>query len=105
MKLSETETLSYEIFDSKDLDRLADVIGKAFINSEPMTIAQQLSINEFADYIKLIGEWMDKQQLTVVTKDKSTDEVVGVVLAVDFASNSPLTSEIANTLVINSNQL
>jgi hypothetical protein len=35
MKLSETETLSYEIFNSKDLDRVADVIGEAFINSDP----------------------------------------------------------------------
>ena len=93
MKLSETETSYYEIFDSKDLDRLADVMAKAFTNSDPMAIAQQLSINELADYVKLIGKWVHKQQLTVVTKDKSTDEVVGVVLASDFASNFPLTSE------------
>jgi hypothetical protein len=31
MKLSETETLSYEIFNSKDLDRVADAIGKTFV--------------------------------------------------------------------------
>ena len=35
MKLSETETLSYEIFDSKDLDRLANTMAKAFTNSDP----------------------------------------------------------------------
>ena len=93
MKLSETETLSYEIFESKDLDRLANTMAKAFTNSDPMAISQQLSINELADYVKLIGKWIHQQQLTVVTKDKSTDEVVGVVLAVDFASSSPLTSE------------
>ena len=93
MNISETETLSFEIYNSKDLDRVANVIGEAFFTSDPMAIAQQLSTNELADYVKLIGKWVHKQQLTVVTKDKSTDEVAGVVLASDFASNFPLTSE------------
>ena len=85
MKLSETETLSYEIFDSKDLDRVAEVIGKSFVKSDPMAVAQQLSVNEMSDYVKLIGKWIEEQQLTVVTKDKSTDEVAGIVIAGDFA--------------------
>ena len=89
MKLSETETLSYEIFDLKDLDRVADLVGKAFTNSDPMAVTQLLSVKEFADYIKLIGGWIQEQQLTVVTKDKSTDEVAGVVIANDFASDFP----------------
>ena len=93
MKLSETETLSYEIFDLKDLDRVADAIGLAFTNSDPMAVTQQLSVKEFADYIKLIGEWIQKQQLTVIAKDKMTDEVAGMVIAGDFASDFPLTPE------------
>ena len=93
MNLLKTDTLTYEIFDLKDLDRVADIIGKAFTNSDPMAIAQQLSVDELADYVKLIGEWVQKQQLTVVTKDKSTDEVVGVVIASDFAFDFPLTRE------------
>ncbi len=96
MKISETETLSYEIYNSKDLDRVADAVAEAFINSDPtdpMAIAQQWSVNELADYVKMLSEWVHKQQLTVVTKNRSTDEVAGVVLASDFASNFPLTSE------------
>ena len=93
MKLSETETSYYEIFNLNDLDRVADVIGKAFTNSDPMAVTQLLSVKEFADYVKSIGEWMEKQQLTVVTKDKSTDEVAGVVIAGDFASDFSLTPE------------
>ena len=93
MKLSETETSYYEIFDSKDLDRVADAVGLAFTNSDPMAIAQQLSVNEFADYIKLIGKWIEEQQLTVIAKDKMTDEVAGIVIAGDFASDFPLTPD------------
>ena len=96
MKISETETLSYEIYNSKDLDRVADAVAEAFINSDPtdpMTIAEQWSVNELADYVKMLSEWAGKHQLTVVTKDKATDEVVGVVLAGDFASYFPLTPE------------
>jgi ribosomal protein S18 acetylase RimI-like enzyme len=100
MNLSETETLSYEIFDLSDLDRVADVIGRAFANCDPMAIAQQLSVNELADYVKLIGEWAEKQQLTVVAKHKLTDEVVGVVLAGDFALDFPLTPENSKHLSI-----
>ena len=32
MKLSETEVLSYEIFDLNDLDRVADAIAKALFH-------------------------------------------------------------------------
>ena len=92
MNLFETETSYYEIFDSKDLDRVADAVGLAFTNSDPMAIAQQLSVSEFADYIKLIGEWIEEQQLTVIAKDKMTDEVAGMVISGDFAS-VPLTPE------------
>lgn len=85
MKISETETISYEIFNSKDLDRVANAITRTFTNSDPMSTAQQLSVNELANYVKLLGEWAEKQKLTVVTKDKFTEEVAGVVLGVDFA--------------------
>ena len=93
MKISETETSYYEIYNSKDLDRVANVIGEAFFYSDPMAIAQQWSENDLVDYFKLLSEWAEKHQLTVVAKDKSTDEVVGVILAVDFASYFPLTPE------------
>lgn len=93
MKLLETETLSYEIFNLNDLDRVADAVGLAFTNSDPMAVTQQLSVNEFADYVKLIGKWIEEQQLTVIAKDKSTDEVAGIVIAGDFASDFHLTPE------------
>ena len=91
--LYETETWSYEIFDLNDLDEVADVVATAFTNSDPMAIAQQLSVKEFADYIKLLGRWADKQQLTVIAKDKLYNKIAGVVLAGDFAADSPLTPE------------
>ena len=55
MKLSETETSYYEIFDSNDLDRVAELIGKTFVRSDPIAVAQQLSVDEMSDYVKLIG--------------------------------------------------
>jgi hypothetical protein len=39
MNLLKTETSSYEIFDSNDLDRMTDVVAKAFTNSDRMAIA------------------------------------------------------------------
>ncbi|MDJ0588421.1 MAG: GNAT family N-acetyltransferase [Pleurocapsa sp. MO_226.B13] len=63
-----------------------------------MAIAQNLSLEEFADYIKLLGKWADKEELTVIARNKSTDEVVGTVIAGDFASDSPLNPEDGDNL-------
>ena len=35
MNLFETETSYYETFDLNDLDRVADAVAEAFINSDP----------------------------------------------------------------------
>ena len=91
--LHETKTLRYEIFDLNSLDRMANVVARAFTQFDPMAIAQNLSLGEFADYIKLLGEWAEGEKLTVIARDKSSDEVVGAVIAGDFASSSPLDPE------------
>ena len=96
--LHETRTLRYEIFDLSSLNQMADVVAKAFPHSDPMAIAQKLSINDFTNYIKLLGKWAEKEKLTVIAKDKLVNEVVGVVIAGDFASESPLNPENSTTL-------
>lgn len=96
--LHETETLRYEIFDLNSLDGIADLVGKAFTASDPMAIAKKLAAKDFTNYIKLLGKWAEKEKLTVIAKDKSTNEVVGAVIAGDFASDSPLDPENSTTL-------
>lgn len=91
--LHETETIRYEIFDLNFLEQMSDLVAKAFTQFDPMAIAQNLSKDEFADYIKLLGEWAEREKLTVIARNKSSDEVVGAVIAGDFASNSPLNPE------------
>ena len=91
--LYETETLCYEIFDLNSLNSMADVVAEAFTQFDPMAIAQNLSLNEFADYIRLLGKWAEKDRLTIIAKDSLTNEVAGAVLAGDFASDSPLTPD------------
>ena len=51
--LSETETLSYEIFTLNYLDSMANVVARAFTQFDPMAISQKLSVEEFASYIRL----------------------------------------------------
>lgn len=65
--LHETETLRYEIFDLNSLDGMAEVVGKAFTASDPMAIAKQLAAKDFTDYIKLLGKWAEREELTVLT--------------------------------------
>ena len=94
--LHETEAVRYEIFTSDSLDALADVVAKAFTQFDPMAIARNLSVDEFASYIKLLGEWIEQENLTVIARDKLHNEVAGVVIAGDFASNSPLNPDSDN---------
>lgn len=91
--LQETEKLRYEIFELSSLEQMASIVARAFTRFDPMAIAQKLSLDDFIDYIKLLGKWAEKEKLTVIARDKLTNEVVGVVLAGDFASVSPLTPE------------
>ena len=70
-----------------------------------MAIAQKLSINDFTNYIKLLGEWAEKEKLTVIAKDKLANEVVGVVIAGDLPRSLLLTQKTAQLLVTSLSQL
>ena len=96
--LHETEKLRYEIFELNSLDPMANVVATAFTNSDSMAIVQKLSPKDFIDYVKLLGEWAEKEELTVIVRDKSTNEVIGVTLSGDLASDSPLTPENSENL-------
>jgi ribosomal protein S18 acetylase RimI-like enzyme len=88
--LHETHALQYELFYQKSLLEMALLVAEAFIHSEPMTINQGFSVDEFANYIKFLGAWTEQEKLTVIARDKQTNELVGALIAGDFASASPL---------------
>jgi GNAT superfamily N-acetyltransferase len=64
---------------------MALTIGEAFVTSEPMTVTTGISKGEFVNLIKFLGSWAQPQELTVIARDKQSNEVVGAMIARDFA--------------------
>lgn len=88
--LVETKNITYECFRLEDLEETAIAVGQAFSGSDPMAIAQNLSVQDFQHYIELLGEWLVEANLSVIAKDRASSRVVGALIAGDFAAESPL---------------
>lgn len=79
----------YELFDMPALDDMAVIIAEAFARYEPMAVAQGLSREELVDFTKLLGPKAAQEALTVLARDQTTGQLIGVMLTDDFASTPP----------------
>src|SRR5262245_23030485 len=90
MKLfSKVQGVQYELFDMDALDEMAPMVAKAFKRSEPMAVAQDVPFQEFVDFVKLLGPKAQQEELTVLARDQETGQVIGAMIADDFASAPP----------------
>ena len=87
--LREVQGVQYELFDMRALDEMALMVAKAFGRYEPMAIAQDIPVNEFVDFVKLLGPKAQEEALTVLARDQQTGQVIGAMIADDFASVLP----------------
>jgi ribosomal protein S18 acetylase RimI-like enzyme len=74
------------LFDLYALDETALAVAEAFSRYEPMTVAQGIPVTEFVDFIKLLGPKAQQEELTVLARDQETGQVIGAMIADDFAS-------------------
>ncbi|ARV59000.1 hypothetical protein BZZ01_10445 [Nostocales cyanobacterium HT-58-2] len=88
--LHETIDVQYELFHPDSRNEMALLVAEAFTHSEPLTINQGFSIDEFADFIRFVGGWAEQEKLTVIARDKQTHKLLGVLISGDFASASYL---------------
>ncbi|QDL10592.1 hypothetical protein DP113_24135 [Brasilonema octagenarum UFV-E1] len=91
--LRKTERLQYDIFEMESLDATATMVAQSFIHSDPMAIVQKFSIREFAHFVRQLCVGVAEQGLTIVAKNHQNNEVVGVVIAGDFVTDSSLKIE------------
>lgn len=87
--LREAQGVLYELFDIHALDDMAVVIAEAFARYEPMAVIQGVSREELVDFVKLFGPKAAKEELSVLARDRETGQVIGAMLADDFASAPP----------------
>ena len=91
--LMETNKITYECFNLKFLEETACIVGQAFSAFDPMAIAQGLSVQDFYQYITSLGEWFSDAGLSVIAKDQESGQLIGALIAGNFASDSPLEIE------------
>lgn len=91
--LIEVNNVTYEPFNINLLEQTALVVGQAFSGFDPMAVAQELSVQDFYQYIILLGKWLSETGLSVIAKDKESGQVIGALITADFASEPPLEVE------------
>lgn len=92
-RLMERNNITYEHFNLKLLEGTALVVGKAFSSFDPMAVAQRLSVQDFYKHIQLLGRWLAEAGLSIIAKDQESGQVIGALIAGDFAADSPLEME------------
>ena len=87
--LSKVQGVQYELFEIYALGEMAPMIAEAFNRYEPMTVARNVPFQEFVDFVKLLAPKALQEELTVLARDQETGQVIGAMIADDFASTPP----------------
>ena len=76
------------VFETNDLEEMAEVLGESFSLGEPMAAAVRLSKKDIQAIVKLFGPKAAAEQVGVVARS-TKGQVVGALLAQDFATPPP----------------
>ena len=71
------------------LDEMAVLVAEAFTHYEPMLVVQHIPVEDFVDFIKLLGSKAEQEKLTVIARVQDTNELIGAIVTDDFASPPP----------------
>ena len=90
MVLNEAEGVQYELFDIKELHEMAVMTAEAFARYEPITSSLGISIEDFADFVRLRSRpKAEQEELTVIARHQDTNQIIGAMVADDFAVEPP----------------
>lgn len=89
MILNETEGVQYELFDINELHEMAVMTAEAFARYEPITSAIGISIEDFADFVRLRWPKVEQEELTVIARNQDSKQIIGAMIADDFAVEPP----------------
>jgi ribosomal protein S18 acetylase RimI-like enzyme len=79
-----------DLLQASDVDQMVHLLAAAFSAAEPPAVAMGLSYDELASFISLLAPRALDDGLTAVTRARSGNELVGVVLTDDFATPPPI---------------
>ena len=80
--------ITYTVFSPADMEKVAQLLARAFSTREPIAIAVGITAEEFAAFVRLQLQAAQTQQLTIVARCTDTGEIAGALLADDGAAGS-----------------
>jgi hypothetical protein len=70
--LCEVRGVRYELFDMHALDEMAVMVAEAFTRYESIAVVQDFPLEEFVDFVKLLGPKAEQEELTVLAREQET---------------------------------
>lgn len=89
MILNEAEGVQYELFDISQLHEMAIMAAETFARYEPVTSSLGISLEDFADFVRLLGPKVELEELTVIARNQDTNQIIGAMVTDDFAIEPP----------------
>jgi len=89
MVLNETDGVQYELFDLSKLDEMALMTAETFARYEPVTSSLGITLEDFADFVRVLGPKAEQEELTVIARDQDTGQIIGAMITDDFAIEPP----------------
>jgi predicted N-acetyltransferase YhbS len=89
MVLNEAEGVQYELFDISDLHEMAAMTAETFAQYEPVTSSLGISLDDFADFVRLRWPKVEQEELTVIARNQDTNQIIGAMVTDDFAVEPP----------------
>jgi len=89
MVLNEAEGVQYELFNINQLPELATMTAETFARYEPVTSSLGIPLDDFADFVRLLGPKVEQEELTVIARNQDTKQIIGAMVTDDFAIEPP----------------
>ncbi len=89
MILNEADGVQYELFNISHLDEMAMIAAETFARYEPVTSSLGISLEDFADFVRLLGPKVEQEELTVIARNQGTNQIIGAMVTDDFAIEPP----------------
>ena len=89
MILNEAEGVQYELFNIGELHEVAAMTAETFARYEPVTSSLGISLEDFSDFVRLLGPKVEQEELTVIARNQDTNQIIGAMVTDDFAIEPP----------------
>jgi hypothetical protein len=89
IRLHEASGVQYGVFELPDQDEMESLLAETFSRDDPPAVAMGISAEEFEASVRLFCPGAAAEGLTIIARNAGTGEMMGALLAADFAAPPP----------------